>query len=172
MENMNWNYPTPIWFGLNRVSEIQNACNNLNISNPLIVTDSGILKTNIISKVNQFLINKANIYSDVQGNPTGSNVINGVNIFKTKKHDGVIAVGGGSAMDVGKGIAFMAGQTRSLWDFEDIGDYWKRANADKIYPIIAIPTTAGTGSETGRAGVFTKEDTHEKKNNFPSKNVT
>jgi alcohol dehydrogenase len=163
MENMNWNYPTPIWFGLNRVNEIQNACNNLNIKNPLIVTDPGILKTNIIFKVNQSLNIDASIYSDVQGNPTGSNVMNGVNIFNTGKHDGVIAVGGGSGMDVGKGIAFMAGQKRSLWDFEDIEDYWTRADSEKIYPVIAIPTTAGTGSETGRAGVFTKEDTHEKK---------
>jgi alcohol dehydrogenase class IV len=89
--------------------------------------------------------------------------MDGVNFFNSGKHDGVIAVGGGSSMDVGKGIAFMAGQTRSLWDFEDIGDNWTRANSDKIYPIIAIPTTAGTGSEAGRAGVFTNEDTKEKK---------
>tara|TARA_Y100001970_G_scaffold273511_1_gene371831 strand:+ start:372 stop:1520 length:1149 start_codon:yes stop_codon:yes gene_type:complete len=163
MDNMNWNYPTPIWFGFNRVNEIQKACENLNINNPLIVTDPGILKTNIISKVNNSLAKEASIYSDVQGNPTGSNVMNGVEVFNNGKHDGVIAVGGGSGMDVGKGIAFMAGQTRSIWDFEDIGDYWMRANSDKIYPVIAIPTTAGTGSETGRAGVFTKEDTHEKK---------
>ena len=151
MDNINWNYPTPIWFGLNRVNEIQTACENLNISKPLIVTDPGILKTNIISKVNNSLNNKASIYSDVKGNPTGSNVINGAKVFNEGKHDGVIAVGGGSGMDVGKGIAFMAGQTRSLWDFEDIGDYWKRADSNKIYPVIAIPTTAGTGSETGRA---------------------
>ena len=163
MENMNWNYPTPIWFGLNRVKEIENACNSLNIKNPLLVTDSGILKTNIISKVKKNLKKEVFVYSDVQGNPTGSNVMNGVKVFNIGKHDGVIAVGGGSGMDVGKGIAFMAGQTRPLWDFEDIGDYWTRANDDKIYPIIAVPTTAGTGSETGRAGVFTKEDTHEKK---------
>ena len=163
MENMNWNYPTLIWFGLNRINEIQNACNILNIKNPLIVTDPGILKTKIISKVDKSLNSDSAIYSDVQGNPTGSNVINGVNIFNAGKHDGVIAVGGGSGMDVGKGIAFMAGQTRPIWDFEDIGDYWMRANSDKIFPIIAVPTTAGTGSETGRAGVFTKEDTHEKK---------
>ena len=163
MENMNWNYPTPIWFGLNRVKEIQIACDNLNIKNPLIVTDPGILKTNIIFKVNESLENQAKIYSNVQGNPTGSNVMEGVKAFNSGKHDGIIAVGGGSGMDVGKGIAFMAGQRRSLWDFEDIGDYWTRADADKIYPIIAVPTTAGTGSETGRAGVFTKEDTHEKK---------
>lgn len=163
MENMNWNYPTPIWFGLNRINEIQIACNNLSIRNPLIVTDPGILKTNIILKVKQPLDQNIDIFSDVQGNPTGTNVMNGVNVFNKGKHDGVIAVGGGSAMDVGKGIAFMAGQIRPLWDFEDIGDCWMRADSDKIYPIIAVPTTAGTGSETGRAGVFTKEDTHEKK---------
>jgi len=163
MENMNWNYPTPIWFGINRVKEVQIACDNLNIKNPLIVTDPGILKTSIISKVNKALSNETNVYSDVQGNPTGTNVTNGVDIFTKGNHDGVIAVGGGSGMDVGKGIAFMAGQSRPIWDFEDIGDYWTRANSDKIYPVIAIPTTAGTGSETGRAGVFTNEETREKK---------
>ena len=163
MDNMNWNYPTPIWFGLNRVKEIQKACDILNIKKPLIVTDPGILKTNIISKVNKSLNNEASIFNEVQGNPTGSNVMKGVKKFNDEKHDGVIAVGGGSGMDVGKGIAFMAGQNRSLWDFEDIGDYWTRAKSNKIFPVIAIPTTAGTGSETGRAGVFTKEDTHEKK---------
>ena len=163
MDNMNWNYPTPIWFGLNRVNEIHKACNVLKMKNPLIVTDPGILKTSIISKVKKYLNNDAEIYSDVQGNPTGSNVMNGVNVFNSNNHDGVIAVGGGSGMDVGKGIAFMAGQKRPLWDFEDIGDYWTRADVKGIYPVIAIPTTAGTGSETGRAGVFTKEDTHEKK---------
>jgi len=163
MENINWNYPTSIWFGMNRVKDIESACNNLNIKKPLIVTDPGILKTNIISKVNKSLTNDAAVYSDVQGNPTGSNVMNGVKVFHLGKHDGVIAVGGGSGMDVGKGIAFMAGQNRPLWDFEDIGDYWTRANSEVIKPIIAVPTTAGTGSETGRAGVYTNEETHEKK---------
>jgi len=163
MENINWNYPTSIWFGMNRVKDIESACNNLNIKKPLIVTDPGILKTNIISKVNKSLTNDAAVYSDVQGNPTGSNVMNGVKVFHSGKHDGVIAVGGGSGMDVGKGIAFMAGQNRPLWDFEDIGDYWTRANSEVIKPIIAVPTTAGTGSETGRAGVYTNEETHEKK---------
>ncbi len=163
MEDMNWNYPTPIWFGLNRVKEIQKAGDDLQINNPLIVTDPGIQKTDIIDKINLSLNNKASIYSDVQGNPTGQNVMNGVKQFNEGNHDGVIAVGGGSGMDTGKGIAFMSGQSRPLWDFEDIGDYWTRANSEKIKPIIAIPTTAGTGSETGRAAVFTKEDTHEKK---------
>ena len=140
MMSMNWNYPTNIWFGEKRINEIQKACENLNIHKPLIVTDPGILKTNIIEKINTSLSVKANIFSDVQSNPSGINVELGVLNFNSNSHDGVIAVGGGSGMDVGKGIAFMAGQKRPLWDFEDIGDYWMRANSDKIYPIIAIPT--------------------------------
>ena len=126
MEDMNWNYPTPIWFGLNRVKEIQKASDDLQINNPLIVTDPGIQKTDIIDKINLSLNNKASIYSDVQGNPTGQNVMNGVKQFNEGNHDGVIAVGGGSGMDTGKGIAFMSGQSRPLWDFEDIGDYLRK----------------------------------------------
>ena len=163
MMSMNWNYPTNIWFGEKRINEIQKACDSLNIKNPLIGTDPGILKTNIIDKINNSLNSKSNIFSDVQSNPTGSNVEQGVLNFNSNSHDGVIAVGGGSGMDVGKGIAFMAGQNRPLWDFEDIGDYWTRANNEVIKPIIAVPTTAGTGSETGRAGVYTNEETSEKK---------
>ena len=163
MMSMNWNYPTSIWFGEKRINEIQKACESLNIKKPLIVTDPGILKTDIVEKINQSLNSKANIFSDVQSNPTGNNVEQGVLYFNANSNDGVIAVGGGSGMDVGKGIAFMAGQNRPLWDFEDIGDYWTRANSEVIKPIIAVPTTAGTGSETGRAGVYTNEKTHEKK---------
>ena len=163
MMSMNWNYPTTIWFGDQRINEIQKACESLNIHKPLIVTDPGILKTGIIEKINSSLSTKANIFSDVQSNPTGNNVELGVSYFNSNAHDGVIAVGGGSGMDVGKGIAFMAGQDRPLWDFEDIGDYWTRANSEAIKPIIAVPTTAGTGSETGRAGVYTNEETKEKK---------
>ena len=163
MQDMNWNYPTSIRFGLNRIKDIQNSCNELNIKNPLIVTDPGILKTDIINKINSYLDIKASFFSNLQSNPTGQNVIDGVKKFIEGNHDGVIAVGGGSGMDTGKGIAFMSGQSRILWDFEDIEDYWTRANNETIKPIIAIPTTAGTGSETGRAAVFTKEETHEKK---------
>ena len=163
MENINWNYPTSIWFGLDRIKEIQKACDELKINNPLIVTDPGILKTDIIKKINSSLKNEANIFSEVQSNPTGANVEEGVKFFNKENHDGVIAVGGGSGMDTGKGIAFMSKQERPLWDFEDIGDWWTRARADVIFPIIAIPTTAGTGSETGRASVFTNELTKEKK---------
>ena len=163
IQNINWNYPTPIWFGPGRIKDIQKACDDLNILNPLIVTDPGILKTDIITKLNNNLKTTAKIYSEVQGNPTGKNVKDGVDFFNSFQNDGVIAVGGGSGMDTGKGIAFMAKQTKPIWDFEDIDDYWTRANSDVIFPIIAVPTTAGTGSETGRAGVFTNEETKVKK---------
>ena len=163
MQNMNWNYPTTVWFGADRSSEIQKACDALGIKNPLIVTDPGLLQTPIIDQINNSLSAKTNVYSDVQGNPTGSNVTNGVKVFLEGSHDGVIAIGGGSGMDAGKGIAFLAHQSRPLWDFEDIGDWWTRADASKIKPIIAIPTTAGTGSEVGRAGVFLNEENHKKK---------
>jgi len=163
IENINWNYPTTIWFGINRIKDIQKACNDLNMKNPLIVTDPGILQTDIINKINNSLNQSANIFSNVKSNPTGQNVEEGVTQFNQNNHDGVIAVGGGSGMDTGKGIAFMSKQERPLWDFEDIGDWWTRANSDVIFPIIAVPTTAGTGSETGRASVFTNEATKEKK---------
>ena len=172
IQNVNWNYPTTMWFGLNRIKDIQKACNELNIKKPLIVTDPGILQTEIINKINNALNQKANIFSDVKSNPTGKNLEEGVKVFNLNNHDGVIAVGGGSGMDTGKGIAFMSKQERPLWDFEDIGDWWTRAKSEVIFPIIAVPTTAGTGSETGRASVFTNENTKEKKNYFSSKNVT
>ena len=160
---MNWNYPTTVWFGPDRSKQAQQACDTLGIKNPLIVTDPGLLQTPIIEEINSNLSSKTNVYSDVQGNPTGSNVTNGVKVFLEGNHDGVIAIGGGSGMDAGKGIAFLAHQKRPLWDFEDIGDWWTRADSKVIKPIIAIPTTAGTGSEVGRAGVFLNEDNQKKK---------
>ena len=160
---MNWNYPTNVWFGVDRSKEIQKACDTLGIKNPLIVTDPGLLQTSIIDEINRDLSSNTQIYSDVQGNPTGSNVTNGVKVFLEGNHDGVIAIGGGSGMDAGKGIAFLAHQSRPLWDFEDIGDWWTRADSSVIKPIIAIPTTAGTGSEVGRAAVFLNEENHKKK---------
>ena len=163
MQNMNWNYPTNVWFGVDRSKEIQKACDTLGIKNPLIVTDPGLLQTSIIDEINSDLSSNTQIYSDVQGNPTGSNVTNGVKVFLEGNHDGVIAIGGGSGMDAGKGIAFLAHQSRPLWDFEDIGDWWTRADSSVIKPIIAIPTTAGTGSEVGRAAVFLNEENHKKK---------
>ena len=153
----NWNYPTTVWVGKNRIDDLPDACESLKIINPLFVTDKDLIELpfikNIISNL-QKKFSQFNIFSNFTGNPVGENIEEGVEVFKKSNSDGVIAIGGGSALDVGKAIAFMSGQNRPIWDFEDIGDYWKRANGDNISPIIAIPTTAGTGSETGRASAI------------------
>ena len=162
----NWNYPTTIWSGENRINDLSEACLNLKIKKPLFVTDKDLIKLpmvrNIISKLKKNL-NELNIYSNFSGNPNGENVEDGVIKFNESKCDGVIAFGGGSGLDVGKAIAFMSGQSRPIWDFEDIGDYWKRADETNISPIIAVPTTAGTGSETGRASAIINKETGIKK---------
>ena len=162
----NWNYPTTVWVGKNRIDDLPNACENLKIVNPLFVTDKDLIELpfikNIISNLKK-KFSQFNIFSNFTGNPIGENIEEGVEIFKKNNSDGVIAIGGGSALDVGKAVAFMSGQNRPIWDFEDIGDYWKRANGDNIAPIIAIPTTAGTGSETGRASAIINKKTGVKK---------
>ena len=153
----NWNYPTYIWVGENRVENLSHACNNLKISTPLFVTDKDLINLDMVKNIILELkknFNNLSIFSNFSGNPYGENVEEGVLEFKKNKCDGVIAFGGGSGLDVGKAIAFMSGQSRPIWDFEDIGDYWKRADENNIAPIIAIPTTAGTGSETGRASAI------------------
>ena len=166
MSKFNWNYPTNIWVGKNRIKDLVLACVNLNIKKPLLVTDKGLAKNNIVLQVLE-LFKKQNIpieiYSNVVGNPTGNNVKEGVIFFKEKKCDGIIALGGGSGLDVGKAIAFMAGQNLPIWDFEDVGDNWTKADSKNIAPIIAVPTTAGTGSETGRASVILDENLGVKK---------
>ncbi len=162
MQKYNWNYPTTMWVGENRIKDLGSACKNLNIKKPLLVTDSGLAKSDIIKNALSSLKKEeilVELYSDVVGNPTGTNVNDGVECFKKNDCDGVIAFGGGSGLDVGKAIAFMSGQNLPIWDFEDVGDNWTKANSDKIAPIIAVPTTAGTGSETGRASVILNEDT-------------
>tara|TARA_B100000214_G_scaffold303648_1_gene234359 strand:+ start:161 stop:1318 length:1158 start_codon:yes stop_codon:yes gene_type:complete len=162
----NWNYPTSVWVGENRVKDLHIACNNLNINNPLFVTDKDLICLQFVKDVLSDLNNyfkELTTFSDFSGNPIGENVDEGVKIYKKNKCDGVIAFGGGSGLDVGKAIAFMSAQTRPIWDFEDIGDYWKRANENNIAPIIAIPTTAGTGSETGRASAIINRKTGIKK---------
>ena len=162
----NWNYPTTIWEGDNRIKDLFKACINLKILNPLLVTDKDLLTLdmtkNIIFELKKNFKN-LNVFSDFSGNPIGKNVDDGVKIFNKFKCDGVIAFGGGSGLDVGKAIAFMSGQSRPIWDFEDIGDYWKRADENNIAPIIAVPTTAGTGSETGRASAIINKETGVKK---------
>ena len=162
----NWNYPTTVWVGENRVNDLSEACKNLNIKKPLFVTDKDLMNLSFVKNIISLNLKKFDqfiIFSNFSGNPFGENVDEGVNEFNEKKCDGVIAFGGGSAIDVGKAIAFMSGQNRPIWDFEDIGDYWKRANEKKISPIIAIPTTAGTGSETGRASAIINKKSGIKK---------
>ncbi len=142
------------------------ACRQLVIKNPLFVTDKDLVSLEMVKKIIKALnsnLKDVKIFSNFSGNPSGNNVSEGVKIFNENKCDGVIALGGGSGLDVGKAIAFMSGQERSIWDFEDIGDYWKRANDEKIAPIIAVPTTAGTGSETGRASAIINKETGVKK---------
>ncbi len=162
----NWSYPTAIRFGAGRIAEIADACAAAGITKPLLVTDKGLADLPITQKTLDLLgatgLGRA-MFADVDPNPTEANATAGIEVFKTGGHDGVVAFGGGSGLDLGKVVAFMAGQTRPLWDFEDIGDWWTRADAQAIAPIVAVPTTAGTGSEVGRASVITNSQTHEKK---------
>ena len=162
----NWNYPTTVWVGKDRINDLYIACKNCKINEPLFVTDRDLINLPFVNNIITQLKKKykyLNVYSNFSGNPIGENVEEGVAEFKKKNCDGVIALGGGSAIDVGKSIAFMSGQNRPIWDFEDISDYWKRANENGIAPIIAIPTTAGTGSETGRASAIINKITGVKK---------
>ncbi|WP_353471516.1 iron-containing alcohol dehydrogenase [Salipiger sp. H15] len=162
----NWSYPTAIKFGAGRIAELPAACAQAGISKPLLVTDRG-LATLPITESTIAILEKAGLecglFADVDPNPNERNLAAGVAAYKAGGYDGVIAFGGGSGLDLGKCVAFMAGQTRPIWDFEDIGDWWTRADASAIAPVVAVPTTAGTGSEVGRAGVLTNSETHEKK---------
>lgn len=162
----NWNYPTSIRFGAGRISELPEAVKAAGITNPLFVTDPVLAALPMTQKAAASLTNAGRtteIFCDIKPNPIDANVTAGVAAFKSGHHDGVVAFGGGSALDVGKLIALMSGQTRPIWDFEDVGDWWTRANASAIVPIVAVPTTAGTGSEVGRAAVVTNHVTHTKK---------
>ena len=166
INNTNWNYPTPIWFGLNRTAEIKLALKELSISRPLIVTDPQFSKNENFKKMIEHLSKESiqfSIFTDIKGNPTGKNVSDGVLKFNADANDGVIAIGGGSALDAGKAIAFMSKQKENLWFFEDVGDNWTKAIIKDMPKVIAIPTTAGTGSETGRASLIVDEDTYTKK---------
>jgi alcohol dehydrogenase class IV len=161
-----WNYPTTVRFGAGRISELPDALQAAGIKKPLFVTDPGLAKLPVAATTLKLLDAaevKYGVFSDVKPNPVESNLTAGIAVFDQGRHDGVIAFGGGSALDLGKLIAFQAGQTRPVWDFEDIGDWWTRADSSTIAPIVAVPTTAGTGSEVGRAAVITHEATHTKK---------
>ena len=156
-----WNYPTPIRFGTGAIEELPSACRELGMNNPLLVTDSVLAGLEITSKTLDIMSKSGlscEMFSDIQPNPVGADVDRGVKILRAGGHDGVIAFGGGAALDVGKAIALMAHQTRPLWDFEDIGDYWTRVNESAMVPCVAVPTTSGTGSEVGRCSVIVHEE--------------
>ena len=157
----NWNYPTAMRFGPGRVAELADACTSLGMARPLLVTDPGLSTFPMVSEA--VAASGATLFSDIKGNPVGQNVEDGVAAYKAGSCDGVIAFGGGSALDAGKAIALMVGQSRPIWDFEDREDWWTRVDEAGVAPIIAVPTTSGTGSEVGRASVITDEDTHLKK---------
>jgi alcohol dehydrogenase class IV len=161
-----WNYPTTILFGPGRIAELADACRRLAITRPLVVTDPGVEALPMLAEALTILADggrEAAVFSSVRPNPIGRNVEDGVAVYREGRHDGVVAFGGGSALDVGKAVAFMSGQTRPIWDFEDIGDNYLRADVAGIAPIVAVPTTSGTGSEVGRASVITDEASHAKK---------
>lgn len=161
-----WNYPTTVRFGAGRIKELPEVLADVGIERPLFVTDPGLAKLPVVASTLKIMDDAKipyGVFSEVKPNPVESNLTAGIEAFRKGEHDGVIAFGGGSALDLGKLIAFQAGQQRPVWDFEDIGDWWTRADASAIAPIIAVPTTAGTGSEVGRAGVITHEATHTKK---------
>jgi len=162
----NWSYPTAIRFGAGRVAELPEACTQAGISRPLVVTDKGLAALPLVGQVIGILTEGGfapALFAEVDPNPNEANLEAGLVAYRAGDHDGVVALGGGSALDLGKMVAFMAGQTRPVWDFEDIGDWWTRANADGIDPVVAVPTTAGTGSEVGRASVLTEAATERKK---------
>jgi alcohol dehydrogenase class IV len=158
----NWNYPTTIWAGPGRIAELAAACAAAGIERPLLVTDEGLVASPMIDSALGALKGAA-LFGAVRGNPASTHVEAGLRAYRDGGHDGVVAFGGGSALDVGKVVAFMSGQVRPLWDFEDVGDWWTRADPAGIAPVVAVPTTAGTGSEVGRAGVILNEETHQKK---------
>ncbi len=162
----NWNYPTSIKVGAGRVRELVDACHTLGMKSPLLVTDSNLASLPMIESVLMHCRDAGlliGLFAAVKANPSGENVMAGVDAYQKGQHDGIIALGGGSALDAGKAIALMVGQSRSLWDFEDIGDNWRRVNGAGIAPVIALPTTAGTGSEVGRASVITNTQQQRKK---------
>ena len=162
----NWNYPTSVRFGVGRIQELPDLCKSVGMLRPLLVTDRGLASAPITTAALDSLKAAglgAALFSDLKPNPVGANLEAGLAAYHAGKHDGVVAFGGGSGLDMGKLIAFMSGQARPVWDFEDVDDWWTRADPRGIAPIIAVPTTAGTGSEVGRAGILTDERTHTKR---------
>ena len=162
----NWNYPTNVKVGPGRIAELADLCKSLGMRAPLLITDPGLATLPMVQKAVDHVQGsglQCGLFSGIKANPTGDNVTDGVNFYKQHGHDGVIAFGGGSALDAAKAVALMIGQDRPIWDFEDVGDNWTRVNVAAMAPVIAVPTTAGTGSEVGRASVITDQVQHVKK---------
>lgn len=162
----NWNYPSAIRFGAGRLRELPEACGELGIGSALLVTDRGLADSDMVRQARDYCLERnmrCTVYSDVQGNPVAANITGGVAAYRESGHDGVIALGGGSGLDAAKAIALMVGQSRPIWDFEDREDWWKRVNEAGMAPVVAVPTTSGTGSEVGRASVITDQQTQSKK---------
>ncbi len=162
----NWNYPTQVRFGVGRIAELAGACKAAGMKRPLLITDPGLAKLPMV--LDAIAANKAaglptGLFAEVKANPVGKNVEDGLAAYRAGGHDGVIAFGGGSALDAAKAVALMVGQKRPLWDFEDVGDNWKRVDPAGVAPVVAVPTTSGTGSEVGRASVIVDEATHTKR---------
>ncbi len=162
----NWNYPTNIKVGAGRIGELAGLCKSMGMKSPLVITDPGLaalpMVQHVVDNLNASGLS-CGLFSNIQANPTGQNVADGTTWYLENNHDGVIAFGGGSALDAAKAVALMAGQDRPIWDFEDVGDNWLRVNVDGMAPVVAVPTTAGTGSEVGRASVITDQENHIKK---------
>ena len=162
----NWSYPTQIRFGVGRIAELADACHSLGFKRPLLITDPGLAALPMIREAiaaNEAAGLPTGLFSDIKGNPVSRNVEDGLAAYRAGRHDGIIAFGGGSALDAAKTVALMVGQKRPMWDFEDVGDNWKRVDPAGVVAVIAVPTTAGTGSEVGRASVITNEASHTKK---------
>ena len=172
LPSVNWNYPTAVKVGAGRVRELPQWCESLGMRRPLLITDPGLAALPLIGSVLDHCRSaglECGLFHDIKGNPTGKNVDDGVAIFRAGGHDGVIALGGGSALDAAKAVALMVGQDRPLWDFEDVGDNYLRVNVAGMAPVVAVPTTAGTGSEVGRASVITDDHAHVKRIIFHAK---
>jgi alcohol dehydrogenase class IV len=172
LPSVNWNYPTAVKVGAGRIRELPQWCESLGMRRPLLITDPGLAALPLIGSVLEHSRSaglECGLFHDIKGNPTGKNVDDGVAVFKAGDHDGVIAFGGGSALDAAKAVALMVGQDRPLWDFEDVGDNYLRVNVAGMAPVVAVPTTAGTGSEVGRASVITDDHAHVKRIIFHAK---
>ena len=156
-----WTFPVPIAYGPGRLAELGKHCAAAGAFNPLIVTDRGSKNLPFIKHAQSHISNEgltSAVFADISPNPRGEEISIGKDAFNTGKHDAVIAIGGGSAMDGGKSICLTASNNISLWDFE-----WEKPapvfDTNHSFPVlITIPTTAGTGAETESTAMVTHSE--------------